>query len=81
MTDTDVIVFCEACSLPMVGTSCTDARGLRWGSEPGLDSPVDWPCHDCETPPGGYHHRGCCVAWCPDCNDQLLGCDGHPPAA
>ena len=33
------------------------------------------PCHDCNTPLGGYHHPGCDNERCPICGGQLISCD------
>jgi hypothetical protein len=32
------------------------------------------PCHDCNTPLGGYHHPGCDNERCPICGGQLISC-------
>ena len=31
-------------------------------------------CHDCECPPGGFHHPGCDAERCPKCGGQAIGC-------
>jgi hypothetical protein len=31
-------------------------------------------CHDCGVAPDGFHHPGCDVAECPECEQQLLTC-------
>ena len=31
-------------------------------------------CHDCNAPPGGYHHLNCDVERCPRCKGQLISC-------
>jgi hypothetical protein len=31
-------------------------------------------CHDCGVATGSTHHWGCDVARCPNCDQQLLGC-------
>ncbi len=31
-------------------------------------------CHDCGTPPKGFHHPGCDGERCPRCRGQLIGC-------
>lgn len=32
-------------------------------------------CHDCNVKHGEYHHPGCDMERCPECGEQLLGCD------
>jgi hypothetical protein len=49
--------ICTDCGLDME-RSCTVDPG-RVQHDGGL------PCRDCATPPGGLHHRGCCVEACP----------------
>lgn len=42
-------------------------------------TPIRWfgtrPCHDCNTPPGGFHHPGCDMESCPNCYGQLISCN------
>lgn len=37
------------------------------------------PCHDCLTPPGGYHQPGCDAERCPRCGGQLIACSCLSP--
>lgn len=34
----------------------------------------DRRCHDCNVEPGGYHHPGCDMEYCPRCHGQLISC-------
>lgn len=36
---------------------------------------ADVPCRDCGTAVGELHTLGCDVEQCPDCGQQLIGCD------
>jgi hypothetical protein len=63
-----------------------DFEPIRWGDEREIKTkarPVHFNCSDCDTPPGGVHHPGCCVERCPACLGQALGCrcsdDADPP--
>lgn len=49
---------------------------IPWGQEPGWQARE--PCHDCSTPPGGFHHPGCDVEACPCCGGQSISCDCWP---
>ena len=40
-----------------------------WGGRSGRN------CHDCNCPPGAYHHVGCDVERCPRCGGQVISCD------
>jgi hypothetical protein len=31
-------------------------------------------CHDCGCPPNSYHHLGCDMEICPECEGQLISC-------
>jgi hypothetical protein len=76
---------CPACSRTIGETATCVARpGLitfnaerSYLIERGADwARGEWPprCRDCGIGPDGYHHRGCCVAWCATCNGQRLCC-------
>lgn len=68
------------------GTGCTvetvwlDAGllgRLRLGSESAdwwLDRAPDRECHDCAVIDGQFHHVGCDMEQCPNCQGQLLSC-------
>ena len=45
-----------------------------WGADSGR------PCHDCNTPPGGFHHPGCDVERCFRCKRQAISCSCGPEA-
>ena len=51
---------------------------LRLGSESAdwwLDREPDTECHDCAVINGQFHHVGCDMEQCPNCQGQLLSCD------
>ena len=45
---------------------------VRYGDE--TRGGRDAPCHDCGTPPGGFHHPGCDWEECPACHGQIISC-------
>jgi hypothetical protein len=77
------MAVCGKCSQEMNddGTvTCVVRPGLvRFGLEhPELEHAER--CHDCGVAAGGFHHPGCCVAWCQACVAERLfcGCDPFP---
>jgi len=75
------LAICQDCNQPyLTSEGCTR---LRLDGRERVPLPGDWgePCRDCATPPGGIHHRGCCVEHCSVCGDQarFCGCGGEVP--
>lgn len=42
--------------------------------EDGWDIEEGERCHDCNVAYGGFHHPGCDVERCPNCEGQLISC-------
>lgn len=43
-----------------------------WGARSGKN------CHDCNCPPGAFHHLNCGVERCPRCGGQAIFCECDP---
>lgn len=77
------MAVCEECSREMeLRVSCRARVGaIRYGSEPWSDrDELPAYCHDCFTPLGGFHHPGCDMEVCPECDGQLIICPHGPNA-
>jgi hypothetical protein len=60
------------CTVSTLHRSGTVVEMIPWGRERGWTARV--PCHDCGTPPGGFHHLGCDIQECAVCHGQMIGC-------
>lgn len=66
---------CAYCKQEMLlGVSCKKFPITRWKIDP-LPHTGTENCHDCNCPPGGYHHPGCDWEKCPRCGEQAISCD------
>ena len=45
------------------------AETVDWGAASGRN------CHDCNCPPGSFHHARCDVERCPRCGGQVIYCE------
>ena len=67
---------CDSCKQEMSdGISCKvediDINGVKYKQVPN----GEYECHDCKTPPNGFHHPGCDAERCPKCGGQIISCD------
>jgi hypothetical protein len=82
------MAVCNACGTEMRQSSSCVEHSFRFKDDPVQYRAVpygsedeDWGaasgrnCHDCNCPPGGFHHAGCDVERCPRCGGQVIGCD------
>ena len=76
------MALCGLCSLEMTSTvSCVETPIM---TDTGFYPPIPYGkersrrrsprCGDCDTPKGGFHHRGCDIEACPRCRGQLISC-------
>ncbi len=82
------MAICKACGNEMRQPSGCVQSDFRFKNESKAYLPIaygaeedDWggrsgkTCHDCNCPPGAFHHPGCDVERCPRCGGQAIGCD------
>jgi hypothetical protein len=66
----------DGCARPLVLMNDGLHVRLRWGDEKHWPRPKrEERCGDCNVLPSRYHHRGCDIEECPQCNRQLITCD------
>lgn len=72
------MALCQYCGNEMTSSvSCVDDifsyKGKSYAKIP-YPTHMSNNCHDCNCPPGGFHHTGCDMERCPVCGGQLISC-------
>ena len=62
----------DGCTLETVKIKSKKYARTKYGDDDRGDGKSR--CHDCNCKPGTYHHLGCDVERCPECNGQLISC-------
>ena len=75
------MAICKACGKDMLKVDdCSANRTIEYidGSELPASTfhfnEISGRCHDCGIVHGNYHHPGCDVERCPNCEGQLIAC-------
>lgn len=54
-------------------------KPFRYGEEPRFDdTEARGECPECNARVGEYHHPGCRIEQCPECEEQLQFCECEP---